>query len=202
MIALLNQRDCFEKTKLGTVRDEVDEHSNASKDQWENITFDNFPKETPQNIQTFLKEEHKSLLSANNDLIEKQFVFEEENNHIRFLLRDDEDVVLLNISGKLMTTKRSNLGLCKDSVLAKQFDKPLWVREDKTTLAKEWSCNEVSKWVAAIKGMHENVGATFMINDVNGIALLINGREDLKNIGVTKTGPLVILLKEIEKLCR
>ena len=42
----------FDKTKLGTV---IDEHSNASKYQWENITFENFPKETPHDIQTVLK---------------------------------------------------------------------------------------------------------------------------------------------------
>ena len=109
---------------------------------------------------------------------------------------------MLNISGKLITTKRSTLGLCKDSILAKQFDDPLWVREDKTTLEKEWICNEVSKWVAAMKGMPDNVGATFVNNGANGIALLIMGREDLNDIGVTKTGPLVPLLKEIENLFR
>ena len=57
---------------MGTVSDGVDENSNASKDQWKSMTFENLPKETPHNIQTVLKEEQKALISANNDLIYQQ----------------------------------------------------------------------------------------------------------------------------------
>ena len=51
--------------------------------------------------------------------------------------------------------------------LAKQFDDPLWMQKDKMTPAKQWSCEEVAKWVIAIEGMPDNVGATFLGNDVN-----------------------------------
>jgi len=188
--------------ELVTVSDGSDENPKALKDQWQSMNFDSFPKEPPHEIQTVLKEEQKALLAANNDLIEQQLLFEEENNDLRFFLGDDEDIVLLNFSGTLMATKRSTLGLCKNSVLAKQFDEPLWVQQDNTKAVKKWSCEDVSKWVTAIEGMPDNIGATFVGNDVNGVALLVMGREDLKDIGVTKAGPLALLLKEITNLCR
>ena len=50
--------------------------------------------------------------------------------------------------------------------------------------------------------MPENIGATFVRNDVKGVALLVMGREDLKDIGLTKSGPLDFLLKDITNLCR
>ena len=50
--------------------------------------------------------------------------------------------------------------------------------------------------------MPDDVGPALVRNDVNGGALLVMGREDLKEIGVTKAGPLALLLKEITNLCR
>ena len=99
-----------------------------------------------------------------------------------------------------MATKRSTLGLCKDSAIAKQFDDPLWTQKDKSAPAKQWSCEDVTKWVTAIEGMPDNVGATFVRNDVNGSAVLAMRQENFKGIGVTKEGPLALLLKEISSL--
>ena len=109
-------------------------------------------------------------------------------------------MVLLNVSGTIMATKRSTLGLCKDSALAKQFDDTLWSQKDKTAPAKQWNCEEVSKWVTAIEGMPDNVRATFLGDDVNGATLLAMQQENFKGIGVTKAGPLALLLKEIASL--
>ena len=68
--------------------------------------------------------------------------------------------------------------------------------------AEEWSYEEVANWVATIKGMPDDVDPALVRNDVNGAALLVMGQEDLKEIGVTKAGPLALLLKEITNLCR
>jgi len=165
------------------------------------MKFDHLSKgTTPHYIKTALEEEQKALLAAKNELVEQRLLFEEENNNLRFFLGDDEDMVSLNVSGTIVTTKRSTLGLYKDSALAKQFDDPLWTQKDKTTPAKQWSCEEVAKWVTAIEGMPDNVGATFVRNDVNGAALLAMRQENFKGIGVTKAGPLALLLKEIASL--
>ena len=50
--------------------------------------------------------------------------------------------------------------------------------------------------------MPNDIGPALVRNDVNGAALLVMVREDLKEIGVTKTGPLALLLKEIKNLFR
>ena len=128
------------KTKLGQAHDDSDEDSKASEDKWKVMKFDHLPKETPHSIQKVLKEEQKALLAANNELVEQRLLFEEENNDLNFFIGNDEDIVLLNASGTLMETKRSTLGLYKDSALAKQFDDPLWTQKDKTAPAGPPCC--------------------------------------------------------------
>ena len=92
----------------------------------------------------------------------------------------DLSVSVLSSIGTIVATKRSTLGMYKGSVIAKQFDDPLWVQQNHTASADDWSCEEVSKWVATIKGMPDDVGPSLVRNDVNGSALLFMGREDLK----------------------
>ena len=65
---------------------------------------------------------------------------------------------------------------------------------------KKWSCKEVAKWIAEIEGMPNNVCATFLRNDVIGTDLLSMQHENFKDIGMTKAGPLALLLKEISSL--
>ena len=50
--------------------------------------------------------------------------------------------------------------------------------------------------------MPDDVGPSLVRNDVNGTALLVMGREDLVEIGVTKAGTLDLLLNEIKNLYR
>ena len=95
------------------------------------------------------------------------------------------DVVWFDVSGTLMATKRSTLGLCKDSALAKQFDNPLWRQQYKATSAKKWSCKEVAEWVTTIEGMPDNVRPAIVGNNINGAALLAMQREYFKDIGMT-----------------
>ena len=128
------------KLKLGQAYNYSDENFKASDYKWKLIKFDHFSKGTSHNIYTVLKEERKALLAANNDLVQKRILFEEENKDLRFLLGYDEDMVFLNVSGTIMATNRSTLGLCKDSALVKQFDNPLWTQKYKTTPAKQWIC--------------------------------------------------------------
>ena len=125
----------------------------------------------------------------------QQLLFEEEKKYLSLFLGDNENMVSLNFSGTLMASKRSTLGLCKDSVLANQFDDPLWTQIYKTPPAKQWSFEEVSKWITAIEGIPDNVGATFLRNDVNRFALLAMRQENFKGIIVTEAIPLALLLK-------
>ena len=94
-----------------------------------------------------------------------------------------------------METKRSTLVMCKDSVLSKHFDDPLWVQQDKTSSVKKWSYYAVTKWLTSIEGMPDDIGTTFLDNKINGTALLDLGREDLKEIGMNQIGTLALLLE-------
>ena len=90
-----------------------------------------------------------------------------------------------------MATKRSTLGLRKDSILANQFDHPLWAQQDKTTPEKDWSCEEVTEWVTTIEGMSDGIITTFLGNNVNGDDLLAMQEEKIKDDGVSKLVPLI-----------
>ena len=93
------------------------------------------------------------------------------------------------------------MGLCNDSIIVKQFDDPLWVRKDSITSVNQWTCEEVTKWVTSIEGMPDNVGATFLENNVNRAALLAM-KKNFKAAGVSKVGSLALLLEEIANLRR
>ena len=96
------------------------------------------------------------------------------------------DIFWLCVSGTLMAKKRSTLGLCKDSVLVNQFDDPLLVKKDNTTSVKQWTCEDIAKWVIENGGMPDNMGATFWENNVNRAALLSMQNENFKDDGVSK----------------
>ena len=51
--------------------------------------------------------------------------------------------IWINFSNKIMATKQSNLRLFKYSVLANQYDEPLWAQKEKMTPVKKWSSEEV-----------------------------------------------------------
>ena len=93
------------------------------------MKFDHLLKETSRDINTALEEEQKALLAANDKLVEQRLLFEKENNDFGFFLGSEENIVSLNVSGTIMATKRSTLGLYKDSVLANHFGDPLWVQQ-------------------------------------------------------------------------
>ena len=94
-----------------------------------------------------------------------------------------------------MATKRFTLGLCKDSVLAKNFYEPLWVHQDKIVSMQYFNCEDVANWVETIKGMPYDVGPTLVRNDVNGAELLVMVCKHLKEMGVINTGLLALLIK-------
>ena len=93
------------------------------------------------------------------------------------MLGSDENIVSLNVSNTIMETKRSTLGLYKNSVLEKQFDDPLWEQQKNTASSEEWNWEEVAKWVATIKGMPDDVDPAYVRNDVNVSAFIFMGRE-------------------------
>ena len=125
---------------------------------------------------------------TNDKLIEHRLLFEEENNDIGFSLGSNENIVSLNVIRTIVVTNRYTLGLYKDSVLAKQFDDPLWVRQKNTASVEEWNFEEVAKCLTTIKVIPDDVGPALVRNDINGAFLLAMQQEDLKEICVTQVG--------------
>ena len=200
---LVGSKKSHRKPKVRKNNAEIDAHSIASQDKWKTMMFNKFPIWKSYEIQTVLEKEQNALIFANDKLNHQRHLFEEEKNHLHFFTNNKTvDVVWLDLSGTLMSTKRSILGLYKDFVLAKRFDDPLWAQQDKTTSAKDWSCEEVAEWVTRIEGMSNGIFNTFLENNVNGAALLAIQEEFFKDDGVSKVGPLTLLLEEITHLHR
>merc|ERR1740139_665234 len=126
------------------------------KEEWTRTTFNEFPAD----IKTVLDEEKKTLVKANSTLQQQICAFEKEKHFVdTFATGQSEDIVQFDVSGERMAVKRSTLGLCRDSVLAKQFE-----------------------------------------NKINGTELLLFGRDDLKEIGITRPGTLATVIGAIDEL--
>jgi hypothetical protein len=111
------------------------------------------------------------------------------------------DVVVLNVSGTVMTARRCTLCTVEDSVLAQQFNDSKWTEQGcNSPRVKEWMPDEVSTWAKSIDGLPDEVSVTLYENEITGEELLALSIEGLKMMGIERAGTLCLLLKEIEKL--
>ena len=108
-----------------------------------------------------------------------------------------KDVVKLNVSGTLMSTRRATLMIAEDSVLAQQFDDSKWTVQGSFPPVKAWTPDEVSNWVKDIEGIPDDVGSLFLENEINGSELLALDKEGLKMLGVKRVGTICLLSDEI-----
>ena len=143
------------------------------------------------------------LLEAELEVLHAEDSFEDEHEFITaFATGDTKDVVALNVSGTVMTTKRCCLRMIAGSVLAKQFDDANKEEEGSsaTLNVKEWTPDDVADWSAKIEGLKENVGSTLKENEITGPELLAMTIDGLKMLGIKKVGTMCLLQKEIKAL--
>jgi hypothetical protein len=142
------------------------------------------------------------LLQAESEMLQLEESFMDEQTFVdKFATGDSKDVVVLNVSGTVMTTKRCTLCAVEDSALAQQFDDSKWTEQGCNSLSvKEWTLDEVSTWAKNIDGIPEEVSVTLYENEITGKELLAVSIEGLKMIGIERAGTVWLLLKEIEKL--
>jgi hypothetical protein len=142
------------------------------------------------------------LLQAESKMLQLEESFTDEQTFVdKFATGDAKDVVVLNVSGTVMTTKRCTLCTVEDSVLAQQFDDSKWTEQGcNSPRVKEWTPDEVSTWAKSIDGLPEEVSVTLYKNEITGKELLALSIEGLKMIDIERAGTLCLLLKEIEKL--
>jgi hypothetical protein len=142
------------------------------------------------------------LLQAESEMLQLEESFMDEQTFVdKFATGDAKDVVVLNVSGTVMTTKRCTLCAAKDSALAQQFEDSKWTEQGcNSPRVKEWTPDEVSTWAKNIDGIPEEVSVTLYENGITGKQLFALSIEGLKMIGIEQAGTVCLLLKEIEKL--
>jgi len=140
------------------------------------------------------------LMDAEKEIFGLEKRLEDHEKFIDFFCTGEtKDVITLNVSGTLMTTKRSTLRVFEESVLACQFDDTTWTDQNGCKV-KEWTPTEIYKWVGKIEGIPDTVAVLFKENDITGRELLALSIEGLKMIGIERAGTLCLLLEEIKKL--
>jgi hypothetical protein len=142
------------------------------------------------------------LLQAESEMLQLEENLTDEQTFVdKFATGDAKDVVVLNVSGTVMTTKRCTLCAVDDSVLAQQFNDSKWTEQGcNSPRVKEWTPEEVSTWAKSIDGIPEEVSVTLYENEITGKELLALRRDDLKAMGIERVGTLAILLTEIDEL--
>jgi hypothetical protein len=142
------------------------------------------------------------LTQAESEMLQLEECFTDEHTFVdKFATGDAKDVVVLNVNGTVMTTKRCTLCTVEDSVLAQQFDDSKWTEQGcNSPRVKEWTPDEVSTWAKSINGLPDEVSVILYDNEITGKELLALSIEGLKIIGIERAGTLCLLLKEIEKL--
>ena len=142
------------------------------------------------------------LFQAESEMLQLEESFVDEQTFVeKFATGDANDVVVLNVSGTMMSTKRCTLCTVEDSVLAQQFNDSKWTEQGcNSPRVKEWTPDEVSTWAKSIDGLLVEVSVTLYENEITGQELLALCRDDLKTMGIERVGNLCLLLKEIEEL--
>jgi hypothetical protein len=147
-----------------------------------------------------LNKKWESLYALEAEVTQLEERYKDERHFVESLVGGDtNDVVLLNVSGTMMATKRATLMIAQDSVLAQQFDDKKWTVQGKFPPVKAWTPPEVTNWVKSID-ISEDVASLFSEQEINGSELLALDRDGLKMLGVKRVGAICILFDEICKL--
>mmetsp|Transcript_24525 Transcript_24525/g.45368 ORF Transcript_24525/g.45368 Transcript_24525/m.45368 type:complete len:250 (+) Transcript_24525:941-1690(+) len=112
------------------------------------------------------------------------------------------DIVHLNVSGVKMSTRRSTLGLCPDSVLAKQFNDPKWNSDGGSTSVRNWPNEKVVEWAQSVEGIPKHTVAVLRRESITGAELLAMEKQDFKDMGIHRTGTLALLMNATNELKR
>lgn len=106
------------------------------------------------------------------------------------------DLVSLNVSGMIMTTRRSTLRVVKDSVLSRTD------QEEPTNFVYGWSPEDVGDWIDNIADVPDGLGDAFRDGDISGRTLLALDRAALEGLCHGRAGTACLLQGEVRNLAR
>jgi len=157
-------------------------------------------------VKDALNKKLETLKAAEQKVFCREKMFEGEQTFIdSFASGETKDIVKLNVSGTTMTTKRSTLRACEDSILSRQFDDSTWTEqglgsESENIQVNEWTPKDVTSWAQNINNIPGSVANIFAVNQIAGNELLALKKDGLMMLGIERTGTLCLLLEEINKL--
>ncbi len=160
-------------------------------------------KRFTKEINKVINDKWAALRELEAELCSLEDRFDDEELFITsFASGKSKDIVTLNVSGTIMTTKRSTLQVTEDSVLARQFDDTKWTEQGCSNLrgVREWSPDEVSDWVANIAHIPDDIAGLFSMHEVSGLELIAMNEFGLEKIGVKRAGTICLLMDEIKSL--
>jgi hypothetical protein len=168
-------------------------HQNASLNK---VCFDQFPKLLKQ----CLEKEKEALLIAYTTLSQLKVDFDHERVAVEvFCKREDNKIVRLNVSGRIMAVTQSTLSAFSDSILYKQFVVPVRPGSTKRKLhpIREWTSSDICQWVLSLN-CSADISAHFA--DMTGAELLVMDVTHIKDMGIDRPGTVALLEKSIQKL--
>ncbi|KAL7551066.1 hypothetical protein ACHAWF_014267 [Thalassiosira exigua] len=148
-------------------------------------------------INEAINTKQESLLQAEMEIVQLEVSFEDDKNFVAtFASGESKDVIVLNVNGTVMVTKRSTLQAVEDSVLVQQFDDSKWTEQGGADLSvKEWTPGDVSVWMKNTAGIPDFVADVFKERKISGRELLALGVGVMKQIGTGRDASLEEILR-------
>jgi hypothetical protein len=142
----------------------------STGNQANNIPVIKLVSKFTESINKAINTKQECLLRAESEMLQLEESFKDEQTFImKFASGDTKDVVVLNVSGTVMVTKRSTLCTAKDSVLAQQFDDSKRTEQGcNAPRVNEWNPDQVSTWAKSVDGLPEDVSIILYENKITG----------------------------------
>mmetsp|Transcript_27074 Transcript_27074/g.40732 ORF Transcript_27074/g.40732 Transcript_27074/m.40732 type:complete len:599 (-) Transcript_27074:307-2103(-) len=201
----LLQSDCtIKEMEIFQVSDCVDPQKSNERCHSSNAVASNRVEDDifPAGLSDAIKQKWRALEDMEAEILSLEDSFTDEERFIEsFASGCTSDIVILNVSGTMMVTKRATLLVVEESMLAQQFDDSKWTEQGSNkSQVKQWTTEEVVEWVSTVEGIQDDVSNLFMENKINGSELLALDKDGLQMIGVKRVGTLCLLFDEIKSL--
>ena len=175
--------------------------------KWLRSESHDMPKQAPEEsrfttaVNDAIVQRWQKIYDAQSKISAMESRFADEGEFIfAFAGGASKDSIFLNVSGTEITTKRSTLQCCEESVLARQFDDSIWTNQGSSSTISQWKNQQVLSWISSIDGVTKEIVQSFQKNEITGAQLLALGKEGLDDLGIKQKGVLYLVLKEIREL--